>query len=260
MHKKHLLLTIFIYTLFILFSETVSASKVEDMFLKAVDTLDFREADAYVKENSDKIPFEIDRALAQSRDENIKKKERLNFIKIADAMATSYGKVTGDSSYISTVKARYFDEKLSEKVVADTSIGLHRVEIRNKKFTVNNLVIKAGDTVQWVNRDERPHVFRSSLEVGKRGLYSDSIGFNKVYNFKFTEVGEYFYHSTIYKKKMIGKITVVKAPVVEAPAIVEEEPVEEAEKAVKEEPEVNATDRKKRIKELLEKFDYEPDD
>ncbi len=268
MFKKFNLLTILLFMFVIVSANNSQASKIEDIFLKAIDTLDFREADAYAKENPDKIPFEIDKALAKSRDQKIKKFERLNFVKLAEAMASSYGKISGDKSYNKKVKGRYFEEKLSEQTIPEVSLKRHDIKIINKRFSIDNLVIDVGDSVVWINKDKRPHTFRSSLDIGKRGLYSGKMLTHREYKHKFNEPGEYYYHSIIYKKKMIGKITVVEAEVtgggakesVEEPDTNETPEPEEVDTVPAEKPKESVADKKKRINELLKKFDYQPDE
>lgn len=270
-------LRVFILSIICSFFLSVSpsyGSTAVDLFTKAMETLDYREADAYTKENSDKVAFEIDRALAKVTDKKMKKKERKFYFNLADVMTKSYTAATGDNSYLSKVKAKFFDFKLSEPFTPEKLITEHDIRLEEKKFTPDNIVIDVGDKVKWRNYGRKPHTIMSSLETGKRALLSKSMGKLDIYEFTFEEPGIYYYHSLVYKKIM-GKITVldVNAPMKpeddygdsedELPIGAEESydsgQEEQEEDVPMVRPGESDSEKQKRIDELLKKFDYNPD-
>lgn len=267
MYRKLKVLILLIVCSFVMSVPTSYASTAEDLFTKAMDTLDFREADVYTKENPDRVAFEIDKALAKITGKKIKKKEIKFYLKLADVMTKSYTSATGDNSYVSKVKAKNFDLKLHKLFIPKKGVKKHFIIIDGKEFTPDNIVVTVGDTIKWTNKGTKPHTIVSSLETGKRALLSKNLTTYGYYEFTFTEPGDYYYHSMVFKK-MIGKVTVVKMEVPAGSVIdsegketkksvtVSEDPVEDVPIA---RPGENDEAKQKRIDELLKKFDYNPD-
>jgi len=266
-----------IFCLFSVYGGVASASTAEDLFTKALDTLDYREADAYLNENSDKVAFEIDKLLALVSDEDTGKKDRRRYLRLANAIAESFQRVKGEGRYLAKVKGKYIDEKLGRLIRPDEEVTIHNVVIKDKAFHPDNLVIKQGQTVIWTNKDVRQYTVISLLDVGPRVIMSQRLVKDGSYKFTFNESGEYYYNTIVYKK-MYGKITVLPRDDEaggESEKAVEEEIYNDeitpaaAEEAVEEEvddevpaasPKESSSDKDKRRQKLLEKFGYEPDE
>lgn len=68
-----------------------------------------------------------------------------------------------------------------------------RVEMRNMAFIPQNLEVRAGETVTWVNSDGVPHTV-----TGDGGLDSARMAQGDSYRFTFEEPGQYRYRCSIH--------------------------------------------------------------
>ena len=79
------------------------------------------------------------------------------------------------------------------------------------KFDPDKLTVHTGDTVKWVNTDDRIHKL---VSVGVSGpndeleLFSDELHPGKTYLHQFKDPGEYPYYCFIHNK-MVGSVTVL---------------------------------------------------
>jgi plastocyanin len=78
----------------------------------------------------------------------------------------------------------------------------HTVTIEAVAFKPDDLTIKPGDTVVWVNKDPFPHTATS-----KAGFDSKDIAAEKTWTFKATQAGEFPYTCT-YHPTMKGVLRV----------------------------------------------------
>jgi plastocyanin len=77
------------------------------------------------------------------------------------------------------------------------------IVIKDFMFSPTTLVVKAGSTVTWTNRDEEPHTV-----VGAAGLFkSGGLDTNDSFSYKFTEPGKYTFVCTVHPQ-MVGTIVV----------------------------------------------------
>ena len=78
------------------------------------------------------------------------------------------------------------------------------VYIQNFAFSPNNLTVKTGATVTWVNKDSTTHTVTSD-----NGAFTSSSNLNpgSNYTFTFTKAGTYPYHCSIHPE-MKGTIVV----------------------------------------------------
>jgi plastocyanin len=113
------------------------------------------------------------------------------------------------------VKKISFEVRLSPPVVSTSVDGIHIIdmpgvteEVKNG-FNPDNIIIKKGETVRWINSDEIEHIFSSTFFIGKGGISSPSIKPGEGWEYKFENTGEYFYICFIHRS-MIGAITVEK--------------------------------------------------
>lgn len=68
-------------------------------------------------------------------------------------------------------------------------------EISEKCYSQHGLIIKAGETVTWVNYGKKPHsIVSGSPELGDFGLFNSGVIIpDKSFSHKFTEQGQFFY-------------------------------------------------------------------
>ncbi|MBI2669115.1 cupredoxin domain-containing protein [Candidatus Woesearchaeota archaeon] len=99
----------------------------------------------------------------------------------------------------------------TEKVTATTvpatapataSAQIHQVVIENFKFSPADLEIKAGDTVEWVNKDGVAH----TVTLGN-GEFDEKVSVGATVTHTFTDAGNYAYHCSFHPN-MRGSIAV----------------------------------------------------
>ena len=187
-------------------------SEFREAFTDAVMVNDRREMSVLVKANLDEVPAVIEEILGELPE--APKEERVGLLYMAEAMAVMYKDFTGDVEILREVKAKSFEERVSEPVRSVLEGGVHIIDMPSgdgpldNKFVPDNVVIKKGDTVRWTNTDEIIHVFASMPFIGRSGLYAGNVEPGDNWEYTFTEAGEYFYICFIHRG-MIGKITVV---------------------------------------------------
>lgn len=81
------------------------------------------------------------------------------------------------------------------------------VTIDNFTFTPKVITVTAGTTVQWINRDDIPHVVASADDKFKK---SPALDTDDSFSHTFSEPGTYEYYCSIHPR-MTGTV-VVKAP------------------------------------------------
>jgi plastocyanin len=87
------------------------------------------------------------------------------------------------------------------KAAPDTRV---QVKIDNFAFTPMELTVAAGTTVEWVNRDDIPHVVVSD---DKKTFKSKALDTDDRFSFTFTKPGTYAYFCSVHPK-MTGKVVV----------------------------------------------------
>ena len=85
----------------------------------------------------------------------------------------------------------------------------HKVEISDVKFKPAKLKVKKGDTVVWVNRDDRDHTVVAKVKDKEKEAAFDSgkIAAGEKYEHKFDKAGQYDYGCD-YHPRMRGAIEV----------------------------------------------------
>jgi plastocyanin len=78
------------------------------------------------------------------------------------------------------------------------------VKIDNFAFTPQELTVTTGTTVEWVNRDDIPHVVVSD---DKKTFKSRALDTDEKFSFTFTKPGTYTYFCSVHPK-MTGKVIV----------------------------------------------------
>ena len=84
---------------------------------------------------------------------------------------------------------------------APTQSNPSEINIQNFAFTPNEITIKAGDTVTWINNDDAPHT------VTGDSLDSGTLSKGQEFKQTFNELGTYEYHCNFHSS-MKGKIIV----------------------------------------------------
>lgn len=78
------------------------------------------------------------------------------------------------------------------------------IKIDNFAFTPTELTVKAGTIVEWVNRDDIPHVVVSD---DKKTFKSKALDTDDRFSYTFTTPGTYSYFCSVHPK-MTGRVIV----------------------------------------------------
>ena len=78
------------------------------------------------------------------------------------------------------------------------------IKIDNFAFTPTELTVAAGTTVEWLNRDDIPHVVVSD---DKKTFKSKALDTDETFSYTFTKPGTYAYFCSVHPK-MTGKVIV----------------------------------------------------
>lgn len=81
--------------------------------------------------------------------------------------------------------------------------GAHRIEIKGFRFKPARLVIKAGDTVEWVNLDTAPH----TATARDGGWDTKTLKKSETRSVSFKRAGTQAY-SCKFHRQMVGEIVV----------------------------------------------------
>jgi plastocyanin len=87
------------------------------------------------------------------------------------------------------------------KAAPDTKV---QVKIDNFAFSPMDLTVTAGTTVEWVNRDDIPHVVVSD---DTKTFKSKALDTDDKFSFTFTKPGTYTYFCSVHPK-MTGRVVV----------------------------------------------------
>lgn len=214
--KKSFLILAIITTLFFALPLSVMAedSPALTAFLEAFDLNDREKMYTIVEENLNTIPGEITKLTYKAMSPGMDKEKKEATLYTAELLAMNYKDITGDVEPLRQVKRQQFEMKLSKTVVSTpNSEGVHIInmpmssEEKHNYFEPDNITVKAGDTVRWVNNDKIAHLFASFSIIGKGGLFTPSIPVGETWEYTFAEAGEYYYLCFIHKG-MIGKVNV----------------------------------------------------
>jgi amicyanin len=83
----------------------------------------------------------------------------------------------------------------------NTNQASNTVVIKNFAFSPQEIRIKVGDTVTWINEDSAPHIVASDphpTHTDLPGLESSSMATGQSYTFQFTKAGTFGYHCHIH--------------------------------------------------------------
>ena len=89
---------------------------------------------------------------------------------------------------------------------AAESADTKKVEIRDRKFSLAKVSLKAGQSVVWTNRDDNDHQIVITLD-GKLVKESDNLGGGDSFKFTFDKPGKYTFACKLHPREK-GEITV----------------------------------------------------
>ena len=214
MNLKKLWSSLVLIAVFVLSGTAYSfESKIVNEFLTAHDAKDADGMAAVIEKNKEKISSEILALLYEAMSPSTKEEDKTANLFIAELIAKTYKNVTGDFEPLLSVKRTVFNSKLGEPVNSSAKGGVHVVELpkasKNEMniFSPDNIIIKQGETVSWVNKDKVSHIFASMPIIGEGGIFTPDIEPGKNWKYKFDKPGEYYYLCFIHKG-MVGKVTV----------------------------------------------------
>lgn len=181
-------------------------------FVQAFDGNDSVKMNSIVEENKARIPAVVHSIVEAAIAAPASDEKEAHFY-MAEMMARLYKDSTGDTAPLLEVKRKSFDARLAEPQRPEPVDGVYIIEIpktgpgAKNVFRPNNLVVKKGSTVRWVNKDEAAHIFASMPVIGKGGITSPTVEPGASWEHKFDVPGEYFYICFIHHA-MVGKLTV----------------------------------------------------
>ncbi len=207
-----------VLSVFVLFLSLSSAgysaeTEIRKLYIEAYDAKDAAKMAKVIEENKDKIPSEIKSLLDDAVAPGTGETDRESNFYMAELMANGYKDLTGDVNPLKDVKKAVFSSKLTPSVRPEPLSGVIIVEMpeptdaAKNVFRPDNIIIKKGMTVRWVNSDNTAHVLASMRVIGMGGLFSPSIEPGKSWDYRFEKPGEYYYICFIHKA-MVGKVTV----------------------------------------------------
>lgn len=180
-----------------------------------------------VGRNLANIPYELKTLVLFAKEPDVTIENRNEMFYIAESMARVFMEATGDTSNLKAVKAAAFDAKISPAIQSVAKNGVHTIitpkatDHAVNVFQPNNIVIKKGDSVTWVNNDSVAHLFSSMPFIGKIDIRSPEVAPGGTFTYKFDKAGVYYYICFIHRS-MIGKITVEGVEEPEVPVVKEE--------------------------------------
>jgi len=107
---------------------------------------------------------------------------------------------------MTTISRRFFLQFSGAVLLAARPVraaSLHKVSIANMAFNPAKLTIKAGDSVEWKNRDSAEHTATDKGKTWDTGILRR----NKTSTIVFNTPGEFDYYCAVHPN-MRGKITV----------------------------------------------------
>ena len=84
--------------------------------------------------------------------------------------------------------------------------GQNKIEIKDFAFNPQNITVKSGEKITWINRDEEPHTV---VSVGKKFQRSPGLDTDQEFSIIAGAPGTYEYFCSVHPK-MTGTIVVTK--------------------------------------------------
>ncbi|MEK6791849.1 MAG: plastocyanin/azurin family copper-binding protein [Deltaproteobacteria bacterium] len=188
-------------------------SELVKRFKDALEKNNTQEMSFLISTSKVSVPTEIRALLAEAERPDISKEDKDERYNIAEIMAREYKDASGDTGMLIEVKKTIFNARLSTTIRPTMSNGVAEVRIpmptgaSKNVFVPDNIVIKKGETVRWINDSAVMHVFSSLKLISAGGVSSPKIEPSLNWEARFERPGEYYYICFIHSS-MIGKITV----------------------------------------------------
>lgn len=212
--KNSINIMLILLTIFVLSKINSShGSEITQDFLDAFTNKDTVKMSSIIKENKDKIPTEVKALTDKAKLPETTKEDRESNLYIAELIANTYKNVTRDIEPLKLVKQTAFNAKLSPAIHSTPGEGFHIIKMpkpsEEGKYILepDNIIIKKGESVRWVNTGEAEHILASMPLISVPGLFSPKVEAGQSWDYKFEKTGEYYYLCFIHKI-MYGKITV----------------------------------------------------
>lgn len=191
-------------------AESGAESEIAREFKSALYTKDSAAMTAIVQQNRDAFPAEIELLLLDALTPGAADRE-VKF-ELVEYMASEYGRVFGDTVILRDVKKRIFESRLSRVLRPKPLNGVFTVESTSygtvhNVFLPDNIIVRTGTTIRWVNKDTTDHLLASVPVIGSLGIFSTVIKPGEQWEYKFDKPGEYYYICFIHKV-MYGKVSV----------------------------------------------------
>lgn len=188
-------------------------SEVVKEFREALEKKDAARMNSVIKNNMEKIPSEVKALLDEALLPQTKEGEREAKFNLAERLARAYKNISGDEKPLIEEQKRVFESYLSEPVREAPADGVHTIEIRRPEpgkgaFSPNNIVIKSGEAVRWVNNNKDAHLLSTVSAISTGSITSPDIKPGKSWEHRFYKPGVYYYLCCLHNEKMYGKITV----------------------------------------------------
>ncbi len=188
-------------------------SEIAKEFSNALLRKDAVRMNAVVSKHREKIPAEVLALIDEALLPGTKTEEKEAKFNLAERLAREYKNFTGDEGPLLEEQRRYFESYLSGPVTVSSEDGVHTVVISHHKdgkkpFSPDNIIIKKGEAVRWVNENTEDHLISSASGISSDKLVSPNIEPGKDWVHRFYKPGVYYYLCCIHKEKMYGKITV----------------------------------------------------
>lgn len=189
-------------------------SVIVEKFVVASATYNEPGKRSIIKKNEDKIPAVINALFSEAVSPETSKEDREAIFNAIERMATTYGDVTGKRELLRSVNKRIVESRLGTPVRDNSNAKVHVLEsvMTNdgvSSFKPDNIVIKMGDTIRWVNSGDKDQQLSSILPgVGRSGILTPRIESGQSWEQTFVRPGDYYYMS-LAGKALYGKITVV---------------------------------------------------
>ena len=188
-------------------------SVIAKEFNAALQRKDAVRMNAVISKHRDKIPAEVSALVDSALVPGTRTEEKEARSNLAERMAREYKNVTGDEKPLIEEQKRVFESYISEPVALSTEDGVHTVAINHRgegkgPFSPDNIVIKKGEAVRWVNDNTEKHLISTASGISSERLVSPEIGPGESWVHRFYKPGVYYYLCCIHNEKMYGKITV----------------------------------------------------
>jgi plastocyanin len=211
--KKGLLL--FSAIIFLTLSPAVcrAESEIVQEFSNALQKKDAVRMNAVVSKNRDIIPAEVAALVDEALLPGATAEEKEAKFNLAERLAREYKNFTGDEGPLMEEQRRFFESYLSGPVTLPSVDGVHTVVIKHredgkKPFSPDNIIIKKGEAVRWVNENTEDHLISSVSGISSDKIVSPNIEPGKNWVHRFYKPGVYYYLCCLHKERMYGKITV----------------------------------------------------